>query len=320
VSRTPHDALFKAIFSQPPLVAEVLRGVLPPELARLIDFSSLAQEPGSFIDEKMARHCADLLFRARTFAVEISIHVLFEHQSTFDRTMPLRLLDYMSCVWRSCLTAAPGRPLPVVVPVVLHHSDSGWLAATTFESLFGPAVPAPLQPFVPRFRFVLLDLSSEPDDVLMARVHSATVRLTLAVLKHARGASDLAAFVPAWTQLVREVQDEPNGARALLLIFRYLAQVRGDRDAPVLQRIVITATKETDMRTIAEMWEQQAEQRGEQRGQLRGEQRLLLRQLRLRFGELPPATVERIEAAGEPLLERWAGQILSARTLEDVFA
>jgi hypothetical protein len=49
-----------------------------------------------------------------------------------------------------------------------------------------------------------------------------------------------------------------------------------------------------------------------------GERSLLLRQLHTRFGELPEASVARIEAADMPDLERWGERVLGAQTLAEV--
>jgi uncharacterized protein DUF4351 len=49
-----------------------------------------------------------------------------------------------------------------------------------------------------------------------------------------------------------------------------------------------------------------------------GERRLLLRLLHARFGELPEATVARIEAADIADLERWGERVLGAQTLAEV--
>ncbi len=287
----------------------MLRLAFSPELVRLIDFTTLKKEPGSFIDEAMAEHHTDLLFSVRVAGRDVKIYVVFEHQSTVDARMPLRLLDYMMCIWKA---APPGRPLPVVLPVVLHHSDTGWLSATAFESLFGPEVPLALLEFTPRFRFMLDDLSAEDDDVLMHRAVSSTTLLVLAALKHARSAASLARFAHDWTRLVREILREPDGVRALKLVFRYLASVRGPQEIPLLEQIAAPATDEAKMQTIAEFYEQRGEQRGEQKA--------LLRVLRGRFGVLPDAALERIAAADEVLLERWLDRLLGARSLDEIFA
>ncbi|MGE0708199.1 MAG: DUF4351 domain-containing protein [Planctomycetota bacterium] len=56
-----------------------------------------------------------------------------------------------------------------------------------------------------------------------------------------------------------------------------------------------------------------------QEGELEGERRLLLRQLRKRFGSLPADVEARIVAASEAELEQWAERVLSAQSLEGVF-
>ena len=53
-------------------------------------------------------------------------------------------------------------------------------------------------------------------------------------------------------------------------------------------------------------------------GHKNGERSLLLRQLRFRFGELPPPAVARLEAADLADLERWAERIFGAQTLAEV--
>jgi hypothetical protein len=59
---------------------------------------------------------------------------------------------------------------------------------------------------------------------------------------------------------------------------------------------------------------------GRDEGRKEGERRVLLRQLRARFGELPAAAVARIEAADVAELERWADRVLAAKTLDEVLA
>jgi predicted transposase YdaD len=66
--------------------------VLPEEVTRHIDWSTLRVEPGSFIDSGDTDRFADLLFSARASGSEAFFYVLFEHQSTVDRFMPPRLL------------------------------------------------------------------------------------------------------------------------------------------------------------------------------------------------------------------------------------
>jgi len=54
-------------------------------------------------------------------------------------------------------------------------------------------------------------------------------------------------------------------------------------------------------------------------GRNEGVRTVLLRQLRARFGELPAATVARVETADLADLERWSERVLGAQTLAEVF-
>ncbi|MFO0714458.1 MAG: Rpn family recombination-promoting nuclease/putative transposase [Sandaracinus sp.] len=63
MTHTPHDALFKAVFSSPEHAEAELRAVLPARLARRIDWSTLALAGGSFVDEALKERHSDLLQR-----------------------------------------------------------------------------------------------------------------------------------------------------------------------------------------------------------------------------------------------------------------
>ena len=65
---------------------------------------------------------------------------------------------------------------------------------------------------------------------------------------------------------------------------------------------------------------QQGMQQGIQQGMQRGEARILTAQLRLRFGELPAAVAQRIEAADAETLLRWSECVLTAKTLDEILA
>ena len=59
--------------------------------------------------------------------------------------------------------------------------------------------------------------------------------------------------------------------------------------------------------------------RGREEGELKGRDRIL-RQLRVRFGELPESVISRVNAPCSEELDVWAEVLLSAKTLDAVFA
>jgi predicted transposase YdaD len=59
---------------------------------------------------------------------------------------------------------------------------------------------------------------------------------------------------------------------------------------------------------------------GRKEGIKEGERTMLLKQLGLKFGALPEPVLQRVRAASELDIERWAERILIAQTLDEVFA
>ena len=58
---------------------------------------------------------------------------------------------------------------------------------------------------------------------------------------------------------------------------------------------------------------------GIERGRAEGERAVLERQLRRRFGRLPPEAAERLRRGSGAELEAWADNVLDAGTLDEVF-
>jgi len=310
VSTTPHDALFKAAFSQVEHAAEELRHVLPPELLARMDLGSLSLEAGSFVDEALRERHTDLLFRVRLGGRDARIYILFEHQSTPDPWMPLRLLGYMLRIWDGCVADGATR-LPVVIPVVLHHSDTGWHAPTCFEALFD--LPPGAAEFTPHFCFALDDLSTESEAALHARAASAFTRLVLSALQQTRSDRDLGQLMLGWQGLFRELRQAPDGARALWLVLRYLYEVRGAEEFASIRTVAreINQQSEDLMQTMADYLES--------KGMARGRRELLLRLLQRRFGALPARAGEQVMAGDDAEIDRWSDRLLEASSLDDIF-
>lgn len=311
---TPHDHLFKYLFSNPRRAAELLRAVLPPALARRIVWATLKHVPGSFIDEALRGSAVDLLFSVRMDGRDVGIYVLFEHQSTCDRWMPRRVLRYMDNAWEAMCRATPGlEHLPVIVPVVLYHGDTPWDGPVEFAGLF--VAPTEAQGYVPQFRFELVDLTRWDPEQLRELAVSACVRLGLAAMQAARSPEALNAVMMRLSRLVLEVMREPDEHDALRVIFRYLLEVRGaDQYDQAVQTIVreFGEKGEKDMETIAQM----LERRGHEKGRREAHREILLRALQVRFGEVAAAARARIEAAEESELRAWVDRLFTAGSVE----
>jgi hypothetical protein len=161
---------------------------------------------------------------------------------------------------------------------------------------------------------------------------TALSRLVAACFKHARTRADLLEILSGWADVVREVIRAPDGLEALVLVMRYILLVNDHVEPEGLQafleRVAGPDAKDTIM-TAGERLIQQGEERGLQKGEERGlqkgiqqgERRLLLRQLRQRFGhQVDAATEQRVVTASAEEIETWAERVLSAATLAELLA
>jgi len=338
---TPHDALIKTTFSRVEHAAALLRQVLPSAIVKRLDFSTLTCCPGSFVDSKLAARHTDLLFSVKLSGRPVFLYLLFEHQSRVDPLMAFRLLEYMVRIWEDHLRKHPGaRRLPAILPVVLHHSETGWRADVTFEALLDldPDTLAAVAEYVPRFRFVLDDISAEPDEALRQRPITALGKLVLWCLRHSRAPDKLVQRLPEWADLVREVRAAPDGVAVLAAIWRYILAV-SDRKRPeeVLARLLAAVEEEDAREDIMNVADQLREEgrlkglaegkregkreglaEGQRKGLAEGQRSTLLRLLRARFGALPADVTARVRAAGAAQLDVWTERVLTAPTLSAV--
>jgi predicted transposase/invertase (TIGR01784 family) len=155
-----HDGFVKAVFSQPEQAIAFFKSHLPAPIAARADWSSLTVLPSSFVKSSLAQVHSDLLFSVNLGGHPSLLYLLFEHQSSPDPAMPLRLLAYVSeILFQHHKTK--GFPLPPVLPFVLHQGPDAWNISPHFQDLFDlPDELAPdLLPYLPKFQHALLDLS-----------------------------------------------------------------------------------------------------------------------------------------------------------------
>lgn len=321
-----HDAFFKEMLSRPEHAASLLQQILPARIAARVDFAALAACAGSYVDEALKERHSDLLFSVPIDGRQALIYILFEHQSTVDGMMSFRLLRYEVRIWERWLRDNPGaHKLPLILPVVLHHSVTGWIGSAAFEDLLDidAATLADVAPHVPNFQFVLDDLSHESDEQLRARAITALARLSLWCLRHAREPWELVDRLGAWADQVGEVRRAPNGMAALVLIMRYIFATNEPAEPEALVQRLLAAVGEEgkeEIMTAADQLMERGREQGIKQGVELGRREMLLDLLRQRFGALPEAVVARVTAAGGTALQAWSKRVLTAAGLDEVFA
>jgi predicted transposase/invertase (TIGR01784 family) len=317
--KNPHNALVIDTFTHVERASGLLGALLPSEITRHLDLTTLTLSQDHLVDEKLRETETDILYRVSTRGGgEAFVYVLLEHQSTADSWMPFRLLKYMVRIWDRWHRSEgdAGGTLPPIVPVVLSHAPSGWnTARDLIELIDGPAeLVDALRPHLPGFEPVIEDLARRSDEELEAMTLDALTRLVFLLLKHVRD-GEIAARLPRWAETFHAVARSSGVdalVRVLMYIFECVENVSLD-DLRWVDEAVEAPAGEVTM-TLAERLRQEGWQKGRQEGR----QELLLKQLRLRFGLLPPSAEHRVAEASPSDVEQMAERVLTATSLDEV--
>jgi hypothetical protein len=215
-----------------------------------------------------------------------------------------------------------------------HGPDGAWTAPRRVEELFelpeGEAKREQWRALVPRFEYLLDDLTAEREEALSTRSGPPLVRLAWLVLRYGR-TGELARRLPDWVALLAQVQAGPEGAEHLVVVIRYLLWV-GDkavREAAgrVLHSVLDEQRAEDLMRSYAEELIEQGLQQGlakgreegQQQGLTRGRAEDVLRILAARGVHADEAARQRILTCTDvATLDRWFERSLNATTLAEV--
>ena len=327
---TPHDALFRALVSNPARAGALLADYLPPEVAGLLDPDTPPEAmEGSFVDADAARTQCDALFRVKLgTGHDARIYVLLEHKSFVDASAPLQILKYMVNIWLREIEGGTARDrLPPIIPLLFYHGRGRWTAARSVMEMID--APEELGPFLRDFAYLLHDLG-EIDPLRLSRAPEVRAGLLALRVVHADDIpADLLDLMTGGTLAGSEFERH---------LMRYIVE-RMNLTPPMLEAS-LRRTKpdrwEALMGTVAEAWIEQGRaegiekgladgraegrEEGREEGRAEGQAGLLLRQLELRFGEVPDAARERVRGASVAELEAWAETVLVAASLDEALA
>ncbi|ATB34849.1 hypothetical protein CYFUS_000256 [Cystobacter fuscus] len=338
----PHDLFARYTFGHPERAAAELRAVLPPHVVSEVDWASLRREPGSVVDPELRETESDLLFTARlNTGRPLLLYVLLEHQSTVNRWMALRMLRYVVRQverWRQ--EHPESALLPLVIPLVMYHGpDGAWTAPRRVEDLFDlpgeeEEQRARWRALVPRFEYLLDDLTAEREEALRARPGPPLAQLAWLVLRYGR-TEELAQKLPDWVALFTRVQTAHEGAEHLVVLIRYLLWI-GDTavheaTGRVLHSVMDEQRAEELMRSYSEeliergrqqglaKGREEGRQEGREEGLIRGRAEYVLRVLATRGLDVDEAARQRILTCTDlATLDRWFDRAQNATTLSDV--
>jgi hypothetical protein len=307
-----HDSLYHRFFSDPAIVAQLLREFVAGPWLDGLDLDGMERLNTTFHADTGERREADLVWRIpRRDGGDAYVMLLLEFQSTPDPWMALRMLVYAGLLWQHLVKErrlAPDGGLPPILPIVLYNGDPRWRAAVELAAIIGLPEASSLWRFQPNLRYHLIDEGAFSPSDLERR---AGLPALLFRLENASAPDQLLGVADA---VMGWFAGHPGFQAARKVFVELLSAAMAPLGADVGVPEEMNEVRNM-LATRAEQWKQQWLLEGEQRG----EAALLTRLLERRFGTLPDWARDRVQAAETAAIEEWVLRLLEAASLEDIF-
>ena len=100
-----HDSGYKKLFSNKTIFRQLLLTFVDEPWVAQLDFDDCETIDKSFVSDHYKETESDIIYRVRWLDQDIYIFILIEFQSTVDRFMALRILNYITNFYMDYLRA-----------------------------------------------------------------------------------------------------------------------------------------------------------------------------------------------------------------------
>ncbi|AZT89239.1 hypothetical protein ELD05_00260 [Caldicellulosiruptor changbaiensis] len=173
-NQLPHsiyDLEYKYIFSNKSLFLRLLKRLDFLQIFQNITEDSLERIDKSYVLPDFSEQESDLVYKVNLKDSELLFYILFEHQSTVDHSIPIRLLFYITDLYRDYVKQFDKSTLkrktfllPAVVPIVFYDGEDTWTVPTSFkEKILGFEE---FGKYIIDFEYILIDLGKAEESLL----------------------------------------------------------------------------------------------------------------------------------------------------------
>lgn len=317
-----HDGSYKTIFSYPQVVKALLQGFVHQDWVNELDFDSLEKTNSHYVSDDLRERSDDLIWKAHWKDNDVYIYLLLEFQSNHDYFMAVRITTYVSLLYQDLIKSKQvkkGKPLPLVLPIVLHRGDRIWKCPLNMSELI-TKTSSDLAQYTPSLRYLLIDVAVYKEQELEA---VNNIVATLFQLENSTVDSDVIGLIKKLYFWVKN--DNTDLERALKswveFVLRHKLEGVEWQEAKTLGEVATMLAKNRIPWT--QQWKEQGLKEGIEKGIEKGVKNgtinVITLLLKIRFGELPEWAISKLNQASVKELEVWVLNTQNAVTLEDVF-
>ena len=313
-----NDASYHLLFSHPEMLEDLVRHFVEEEWVHDLDFKTLKRVNAKFHTDSLKRREGDVIYRVQTLTGHpVYLYLMLEFQSQPDPWMALRINTYISLLWQHLVKEkqlTPNGRLPPVIGLVLYNGDTSWCAPTQLSDLIDLAKDSPLQSYMPRMLYYLIEERKYLDgkeDAITGYVFK---------LENCRSSKQLLGIIDEITAFLEQPKWRKIRRDFLIWLQQVCLPSKGLKLEPI-QTENLSEVKSM-LKTRIAQWEKELLEKGIKQGREegieKGKMSVLERQLVLKFGSLPDWAKKKFENASADQLEKWALKIFDAKSIQEL--
>jgi len=269
MERKPYDAAYKYLFSSPRIVCQLLHSFVDIPLVKEIRPKDLELIEKSFVSEELVRREADLVFKVNLKGRSAYLYILMEFQSSPDKAIPVRMLNYIMMFYDSLMRRSKAGMLPPVLPILIYNGRRNWNVPLRLEEMIEDYLP---KQFIPRFEYFPIIEKNYSDETLLEIKNLVS---TIMLIENSRDEEKLQAHVKRVTECLKREHLED-----IRLFDKWLLRVFPEKSAAMKIEIPEKGGSRQMLVDIAEKLTQKLMREG----QLSEKHNVLIRLADLKFG------------------------------------
>jgi hypothetical protein len=311
------DGFVKKMFGRVLVFVDFLQNYADPKFVSQIDTKRLRPAPTHYIGAKGDERIVDLVFQCPLKSGDGSLMavIIFEHQSTSLKQIPLKLLKYIAAIWDAELKEGK-KVLSAPYFIVLRTGKKPFrVKFPTLATLLPKSNDGEPVGHIPDIRYDVVDLPAWDFNKL---VGGAVLRSTLMMLHRITGGR-LDDFPEAFRPLLELPEGEQTEVSKELLDFvaNAFQTLNRQLDEATVTDALHRIFKGKEKNMIKTIFEER-EAVGEARGEARGKIEAVLTVLRSRFRRVPKDVETTIRQMTDPVaLDSWTAQAATCKTLDE---
>lgn len=180
-----HDRFFSESMQKIGIAYGILNLFLDLLILQKIDLYTLEILKNDWVNEKLKKSQADIVYSANISSSKNSICFLFEHKSYLESDTYRQLFRYMNSIWEQIENEKNGikhsKKLPPIIPIIIYHGNNPWNIVNSIKPSF--AITKEMHKYIPDFEAVVVDLSVTD---ISSSLEPVELRAFLLALKYSR--------------------------------------------------------------------------------------------------------------------------------------